>query len=316
MPSKREDQLKEVMKRLEQGVKDVFTSEQYITYLQTMAKFHPYSVNNILLISMQKPEATLVAGYQAWQKNFNRHVKRGEKGIQIFAPIPIRSRVEQEKVDAQTGQVLLQPDGEPETEVVERMIARFKIVTVFDVSQTEGEPLPTLGVEELQGGVEQFAAFLEAIQEVSPVPIRFADIPTGAKGYYHTLRKEIVIQTDMSERQTMKTAIHEVAHAKLHDRDWMKEQEIEKDRMTREVEAESVAYTVCQHFGLDTSDYSFPYIASWSSGKEVSELRNSLDTIRQTAGSFIEELTELMQTIQTVPKEAEFEEETVSVQMV
>lgn len=235
--NKREEQLKEITDRLEQGVQDLFTSERYTEYLQTMGKFHRYSFNNTLLIAMQRPDATLVAGYQAWQKKFNRHVMRGEKGIQIISPAPIKEKEEVEKIDPVTNEPVLKEDGQPETEIVEHIIPRFKVSTVFDVSQTDGEPLPDLGGEDLTGNVADFEIFMEAIRNVSPVPIRMAEIEGESHGYYHNDEKEIVIKAGMSESQTMKTAIHEVTHAMLHDREIMQEQGIEKDRLTKEVEA-------------------------------------------------------------------------------
>lgn len=246
---------------------------------------------------MQRPDATLVAGYQAWQKKFNRHVMRGEKGIQIISPAPIKEKEEVEKIDPITNEPILKEDGQPETEIIEHVIPRFKVSTVFDVSQTDGEPLPDLGGADLTENVADFDVFMEAIRNVSPVPIRMAEIEGDSHGYYHNVEKEIVIQIGMSESQTMKTAIHEVTHAMLHDRDMLQEQGIEKDRLTKEVEAESVAYTVCQHFGLDSSEYSFPYIAGWSSGKEMKELRASMDVIRRTAGDFIEDMTEQLRSL-------------------
>lgn len=303
----RNKKMKEIMERLEQGVKDIFTSEMYTEYLKTMSQFHSYSFNNTLLIHMQKPDASLVAGYQAWQKKFHRQVKRGEKGIQIIAPAPIRTKEEVEKIDPATMEPVLKPDGTPEMEEVEYTIPRFRITTVFDVSQTEGEPLPELETPELMGSVENYELFMQAIRDVSPVPIRFDEIESGAKGYYSNTDKEIVIQNGMSESQTMKTGIHEVTHAKLHDRDVMEEMGEEKDKLTREVEAESVAYTVCQYFGLDTSDYSFPYIAGWSSDKDMKELRTSMDTIRRVSGEFIDQMVERMQEIR---REAQRHQET------
>lgn len=246
---------------------------------------------------MQRPDATLVAGYQAWQKKFNRHVMRGEKGIQIISPAPIKEKEEVEKIDPITNEPILKEDGQPETEIIEHVIPRFKVSTVFDVSQTDGEPLPDLGGADLTENVADFDVFMEAIRNVSPVPIRMAEIEGDSHGYYHNVEKEIVIRIGMSESQTMKTAIHEVTHAMLHDRDMLQEQGIEKDRLTKEVEAESVAYTVCQHFGLDSSEYSFPYIAGWSSGKEMKELRASMDVIRRTAGDFIEDMTEQLRSL-------------------
>lgn len=297
MANKREEQLKEITERLEQGVQELFTSERYTEYLKTMAKFHNYSFNNTLLIALQKLDATLVAGYQAWQKKFNRHVLRGEKGIQIISPAPIKEKEEVEKIDPETNEPILKENGQPETEIIEHIIPRFKVATVFDISQTDGEPLPDLGGEDLTESVPDFDIFMEAIRNVSPVPIRFAKIEGESHGYYHNVDKEIVIKDGMSESQTMKTAIHEVTHAMLHDREMLQEQGIEKDRLTKEVEAESVAYTVCQHFGLDSSEYSFPYIAGWSSGKEMKELRASMDTIRKTAGDFIEDMTEQLRSL-------------------
>ncbi len=291
MAGKREEQLKEITERLEQGVAEFFNSEHYAEYLKTMSKFHTYSFNNTLLIALQKPDATLVAGYQAWQSKFNRHVKRGEKGIKIIAPVPVREKELREKRDELTDEVVLRPDGEPEMEEVTHIIPRFRVTTVFDVGQTDGDPMPDLGVEDLTAGVENYDIFMEAVTRISPVPIRFDEIGSGAKGYYSSADKEIVIQSGMSQSQTLKTAIHETAHAKLHDMDYMSEEGIRKDQMTREVEAESVAYTVCQQFGIDTSEYSFPYVASWSSGKSMPELRSSMDTIRHTSSDFIDEMT-------------------------
>lgn len=309
MAGKRDQQMKEITERLEQGVKELFTSEMYTEYLKTMSQFHNYSFNNTLLIAMQKPDATLVAGYQAWQKKFKRQVKRGEKGIQIIAPAPIREKEEVEKFDPVTNEPILRPDGQPETEEVVHTIPRFRVTTVFDVSQTYGEPLPELEAPELMGTVENFEIFMQAIKEVSPVPVRFDEVESGAKGFYSNVNKEIVIQEGMSESQTMKTAVHETTHAKLHDRDIMEELGEKKNQMTREVEAESVAYTVCQYFGLDTSDYSFPYIAGWSSGMEMKELRSSMDTIRKTSGEFIASMTEVMQRLMREEQEKEHPEE-------
>lgn len=309
MAGKREQQMKEITERLEQGVKELFTSERYMEYLKTMSQFHNYSFNNTMLIAMQKPDATLVAGYQAWQKKFKRQVKRGEKGIQIIAPAPIREKEEVEKFDPVTNEPILRPDGKPETEEIEHIIPRFRLTTVFDISQTYGEPLPELETPELIGSVENFEIFMQAIREVSPVPIRFDEIESGAKGYYSNVNKEIVIQQGMSESQTMKTGVHETTHAKLHDRDIMEELGEKKNQMTREVEAESVAYTVCQYFGLDTSDYSFPYIAGWSSSMDMKELRSSMDTIRKTAGEMIDGMTEVMQRLMRERQEKEQAEE-------
>ena len=284
----RDEKMKEITDRLQAGLEELFSSEKYAEYLRVMSQFHHYSFNNTLLIAMQKPDATLVAGYHAWEKKFNRHVMKGEKGIQIIAPAPFKEKQEHEKVDPETGEVMLREDGQPETEEVMVVIPRFKVSTVFDLSQTDGDPLPELGPGELTASVENYELFMNAIRSVAPVPIRFEEIHSGAKGYYDNANKEIVIQNGMSEMQTMKTAVHETAHAILHDRDIMQEQGIQKDQMTKEVEAESVAFVSLAHFELDTSDYSFPYIAGWSSGRDAKELKASLDTIRKTSSEIID----------------------------
>lgn len=297
-----ESKLDTIMKALEEGVEKVFTSEQYQMYLQTMAKFHNYSFNNTLLIAMQRPDATLLAGYQTWQKKFQRHVKRGEKGIKIIAPVPVKEKRQVEKIDEETQEIVIGIDGQPETETVERILPRFRVTTVFDVSQTEGEPLPTLEVNELVGDVFIYEDFMKGLEEISPVPFQFQEIDSGAKGYYSNAEKLVAIQTGMSQAQTMKTAVHETAHAILHDRDVMEENGITKDRMTKEVESESVAYVVCNHFGLDTSDYSFNYVAGWSSDKEMPELRSSMDTIRLTSSQLIADITEKLLELQKTRK--------------
>ena len=279
-----------IMQNLETGIAELFTSERYQEYLKTMSKFHNYSFNNTLLIAMQRPDATLVTGYRNWQ-SMGRQVKKGEKGITIIAPAPIKRKKEQTVLD-QDQKPVIGPDGKPKTEEVEVTLPCFKAITVFDIEQTTGEPIQTLAPEILTAAVEDFDLFLEAIREISPVPIRFDAIEGSANGYYHNLDKEIVIKKEMSQSQTLKTAIHETAHARLHDKEIMENQGIEKDRLTKEVEAESVAYCVCSAFELDTSEYSFPYIAGWSSGKEMRELKASMDVIRKTAGEMIDELTE------------------------
>ena len=286
----RKQQMKEITERLEQGVKDIFTSEMYTTYLRTMAKFHNYSFNNTLLIAMQRPDATLVAGFNAWKNKFNRYVKKGEKGIQIIAPAPIKEVEEREKIDRDTGLAVLNENGEPEMERVEYVVPRFRVTTVFDISQTDGEPIPSLEVNELTASVKDYALLTAAIEQVSPVPMRFTEIAGEAKGYYSDADKEICIQVGMGESQTIKTMIHEVAHAMLHNSDLMEQRGEEKDRLTKETEAESIAFTVCSALGIDTSDYSFPYVASWASGKELKELKDSMDTIRLTAADFLEKL--------------------------
>ena len=284
------DKLKEITDRLEQGITELFESERYKEYLRVMSKFHNYSFNNTLLIAMQKPDASLVAGFSSWKNNFGRNVMKGEKGIKIIAPSPFTVKQEVEKTDPQTGKPVIGKDGKPVTEEKEIKVPAYKVVSVFDVSQTEGRELPDIAVDELTGDVDRFKDFFAALEQVSPVPIGFEKIEGGAHGYYHLEEKRIAIDEGMSDLQTLKTAIHEIAHAKLHDIDLNAPKEEQKprvDRRTREVEAESVAYTVCQHYGLDTSDYSFGYVAGWSSGKELAELRGSLETIRSTAAEMI-----------------------------
>ena len=282
--------VKEITDKLEEGLKELFESEKYKTYLSTMSKFHNYSFNNTLLITMQKPEATLVAGYQAWQKNFERHVNKGEKAIRILAPAPYKIKEERDKLDPVTGEMMFDENGMPQKEQVEVTIPAFRAVSVFDVSQTDGKPIPELEAQELLSTVEGYEDFVQALMNVAPVPIGFEDIPGDSKGYFHTEEKRIAVQENMSESQTLKTMVHEVAHSMLHNKEINRDDLIEepaKDRNTKEVEAESVAYTVCQHFGIDTSDYSFGYIAGWSSGKDMKELKSSLDTIRKTASELI-----------------------------
>lgn len=346
--SKSAQQVREITDKLEQGIKELFESERFKEYLRTMSKFYHYSFSNTLLIAMQKPEATYVAGYTSWQRNFDRQVMKGEKGIKILAPAPYKAKEEREKIDPSTQKPVLDADGKPITETVEVMRPAFKVVSVFDISQTDGKELPDIIVDELSGSVENYTAFFEALKQDSPVPISFEDIPGGAKGYFSPIENRIAIQEGMSEIQTIKTAIHEIAHAKLHSIDrpepepawkivmisdggtkrdflsgfaseteaneaaeregwrfvdenrfeWRLEveedtsavQEMRKDRHTKEVEAESVAYTVCQRYGIETSDYSFGYIAGWSSDKETKELKGSLETIRKTAAEMIDSI--------------------------
>ena len=283
------ERMKEITDRLEAGIQALFESEQYKNYLTAMSKFHNYSFNNTLLIAMQKPDASLVAGYNKWKDEFERHVKRGERAIKILAPAPYKVRRQVEKLDA-SGRPIPGPDGKPLTEEQEVTVPAFKVVSVFDVSQTEGREIPDIAVDELTGSVERYQDFFAALERTSPVPIAFEDIESGAHGYYHLEEKRIAIDEGMSELQTLKTAIHEIAHATLHaiDKDAAPEELADRpDRRTREVQAESVAYAVCQHYGLDTSDYSFGYVAGWSSGKELSELKASLETIRATANDLI-----------------------------
>ena len=293
-----------IMQSLESGVEELFTSNRYQEFLKTMAKFHNYSFNNTMLIAMQRPDATLVTSYKNWQ-SMGRQVMKGEKGITIIAPAPYKKMKEKEVLD-ENQRPIMGTDGKPKTEQVE--VTHFKAVTVFDIAQTSGEPIQTLAPELLTAAVQDFDSFMQAIQKISPVPIRFDEIDGNANGYYHNADKEIVIKKGLSESQTLKTAIHETVHAKLHDKEIMESLGVEKDRLTKEVEAESVAYCVCSSFGLDTSDYSFPYIAGWSSSREMKEMKASMDVIRKTAGEMIDQLTEELEIILEEKQKTELHE--------
>ena len=295
------EKLKEITDRLEQGIRELFDSKRYKEYLRVMSKFHNYSFNNTLLIALQKPDASLIAGFNAWKNNFQRNVMKGEKGIKILAPSPFKIKQEMEKIDPATQKPVIGADGKPVTEEKEITIPAFKVVSVFDVSQTEGKEIPNLAVDMLTGDVERFKDVFAALEKTSPVPIDFEKIEGGAHGYYHLEEKRIAIDEGMSELQTLKTAIHEIAHAKLHDIDLnapVTEQTDRPDRRTREVQAESVAYAVCQHYGLDTSDYSFGYVAGWSSGRELDELKSSLETIRSAAAEIINSIDGYLKDLQ------------------
>ena len=295
------EKLKEITDRLEQGIRELFDSKRYKEYLRVMSKFHNYSFNNTLLIAMQKPDASLIAGFNAWKNNFQRNVMKGEKGIKILAPSPFKIKQEMEKIDPATQKPVIGADGKPVTEEKEITIPAFKVVSVFDVSQTEGKEIPNLAVDMLTGDVERFKDVFAALEKTSLVPIGFEKIEGGAHGYYHLEEKRIAIDEGMSELQTLKTAIHEIAHAKLHDIDLnasVTEQTDRPDRRTREVQAESVAYAVCQHYGLDTSDYSFGYVAGWSSGRELDELKSSLETIRSAAAEIINSIDGYLKDLQ------------------
>ncbi|MDE6388323.1 MAG: ssDNA-binding domain-containing protein [Lachnospiraceae bacterium] len=286
-------QLQEITEKLEQGVNDIFTSENYTRYLETISKFHKYSLNNIILINMQKPDASLIAGYNAWKKLHGRQVMKGEKGIKILAPSPYKVKRMVEKVDPKTKEYIIGKDGKPVMEEKEITIPAYKVVSVFDVSQTEGRELPSLGVNELTGEVDGYKDFFEALNKSCPVPIRFEDIPNNAKGYFSHAFDYIAIKNGMSQQQTIKTALHEMAHQKLHSGDKRKE----KSRTSKEIEAESTAYTVCQHYGIDTSDYSFSYVAGWSKEKDVSELKESLDTIRKASSELITDIDKALEEV-------------------
>ncbi len=289
----RKAEMEEITSKLEKGVKDIFSSDNYKEYLNFCAKLPRYSVNNQILIMLQKPDATMCQSFTGW-KDMNRFVRKGEKGIRILAPAPYKMQKEQDKTDA-SGKAILDKDGEPVKETVEITVNAFKPVSTFDISQTEGEPVPTVGVSELTGSVEGYEALLAAIKEVVPVPISFEQIDSGAKGYFHLEENRIVVQEGMSEAQTVKTLLHEASHQALHSREAMEQSGDKKSKNQKECEAESVAYVVCQHYGIDTSDYSFAYVATWSADKEVPELKASLDTIRRTAADLIVKIDEKVQ---------------------
>ena len=283
------EKVKEITDKLEAGIKELMDSDKFKEYLKCLSKFHNYSLGNTILIALQKPDATLVAGYTAWKNQFGRQVQKGEQGIRILAPTPYKRKMEVDVIDPSTGQARMNPDGTKATELKEIMVPAFKVVNVFDVSQTDGRPIPSIGVNELTGDVRQYEMFFEALKRSCPVPIAFEQIDSGAKGYYHTVDHRIALQEGMSQVQTIKTLIHEMTHQHLHSKD-PKEMSPEEPRLTRnakEVEAESVAYTVAQHYGIETSDYSFAYIAGWSAGKDTPELKASLDRIRTAADEMI-----------------------------
>lgn len=291
---KRADELHQITDKLEKGVKDVFQSDKYKQFLNVMAKFPRYSVNNTMLIMMQRPDAQLCQSFTGW-KQMGRYVKKGEKGISILAPAPYKIEREQTKLD-EKGRPVFDADGEPVKEKVEVTIRAFKVVKTFDLSQTDGKELPTIGPSELVGNIEGYPKLLQALQEISPVPVSFELIDGDAKGFYHLEDKKIVVQDGMSEVQTIKTLLHEMAHQKLHDKDNVPEAK-DISRNGKEVEAESVAYVVCQHYGINTSDYSFSYVAGWSEGKETPELKASLDKICQTASEFIYQIDQKMEVL-------------------
>lgn len=290
------DKIKEITDKLEAGIKDLFSSEKYIEYLQTMSKFHNYSFNNTLLIMFQKPDASAIAGYNAWRDKFNRQVKKGEKGIKIIAPAPYKKMIEVEKTD-KSGKPIFDGDGNPVMTTKEIQVPTFKVTSVFDVSQTEGEPLPTIATQ-LEGNIEAYEKFFRTLKEISPVPITLEPIDSSANGFFSPVENRIVIKDSLPEMQTIKTTIHEIAHSMLHALPEKGEDGVvaddRPDSRTKEVQAESIAYTVCQRFGIDTSDYSFGYIAGWSSGQDTKELKASLEVIRETASEIIGKIEEKM----------------------
>ena len=277
--------LDEIMKALEEGVKDFMETDAYKSYLRAVGKFHNYSMNNVMLITMQRPDATLVAGYNTWKKSFNRNVKRGEKGLKIIAPMPVSVEKEEDRVDQY---------GNTYKEKVTVTVPRFRAVTVFDVSQTDGDPLPDISPAELKNEVNNYSAFLKAVEKASDVPINFIGIEGSAKGYFNVANNEISVAKGMSESQTLKTLIHEIAHSVLHNKD---NGGVFIDTKTKEVQAESVAFSVCSHFGIDTSEYTFPYVTAWAGDKDLKALRNSMDTIKDTASLLIHRIEDNYKTL-------------------
>ena len=289
------ERIKEITAGIEKGIMELFESDRYRNYLTTMSRFHRYSLNNVMLIHAQRPDATLVAGFSKWKNSFGRHVKKGEKGIQILAPTPYKIKVDKEKLDPDTKLPMLDDEGKPITEEKEVTIPMFKVVSVFDVAQTEGKPLPQISFS-LTGDVAQYEVFMEALRRTSQVPITLEPMEPGMDGYFSLTKQVIFLREGMSQVQTVCAAIHEMAHSRLHNYEKMTEladdgETIlvpgEKDRNTEEVEAESISYAVCQYFGIETADNSFGYIASWSQGKELKELRASLETINKTSSELI-----------------------------
>ena len=299
MAEKNKERLKEITDSIEQGIKDLFQSDRYAQYLRTMSRFHRYSVNNTMLIYMQKPDATVVAGFNKWRDQFSRNVMRGEKGIKIIAPTPFKKKIEEEKLDPDTKIPIRDSDGKVIMEKKEIKIPMYKVVSVFDVSQTEGKPLPTLA-NDLMGNVKQYEIFLEALRRSSPVPLAFEGMEPSTDGYFSEKDQRIAIRSGMSEVQTVSAAVHEITHATLHNYEQARltaakgdetaEPPKPKDRRTEEVEAESVSYAICQYYGIQTGENSFGYIASWSKDKELPELRASLKTINKTASSLITDI--------------------------
>lgn len=293
------DRMREIVDSIETGIKELFESDKYRQYLSTMSRFHRYSVNNTMLIYMQRPDATHVAGFNKWRDQFGRNVMKGEKGIKIIAPTPYKKKIEEVKLDPDTKAPMLDADGKVVMEEKEVKIPMYKVVSVFDVSQTEGKPLPQLA-SDLNGNVQQYEVFMEALRRSSPVPMEIKPIERDTDGYFNSTNQSITIRDGMSEVQTVCAAVHEIAHAKLHNYekergtaaagDETAEKVKPKDRHTEEVEAESISYAVCQYYGIETAENSFGYIATWSQGKELKELRASLETISKTASGLISDI--------------------------
>ena len=285
-----DERVAELTEKLETGIMDLYASDSYAKYISAMAKFHNYSFSNALLILFQRPDASFVAGYNTW-KQLGRQVKRGEQGIMILAPCGFSAVLEYEKIDPKTGQTVIGPDGQPETVKKPVLPNRFKIAHVFDMSQTEGKELPQIGVSELTGEVDDYSGIFDRLAALSPLPVQQKDFPGDAEGYTSFVENCVVVRSGMSQVQTIKTLVHEIAHAKLHKPADILDTAERKRKEQKEVEAESIAYVVCQYYGIDTSDYSFGYVAGWSKGTELSELKASLETIHRTAGEIIDAIT-------------------------
>lgn len=293
------DRLKEITASIEDGIKNLFQSEKYMQYLRTMSRFHRYSVNNVMLIHMQKPDATLVAGFNKWKDQFSRNVMKGEKGIKIIAPTPFKKKIEQEKLDPDTRLPMLDADGKIITEEKTVQIPMYKVVSVFDVAQTEGKPLPELAAN-LTGDVQNYEVFMEALRRSAPVPISVEPMSANMDGFFSPDEQRIAIRDGMSEVQTVSATVHEIAHSKLHNYTKDKEQAAasdetaaplkQKSRETEEVEAESISFAVCAYYGISTGENSFGYIATWSRDKELPELCASLETINKTASGLITDI--------------------------
>ena len=292
----RYENVKKITEDLEQGIRELMNDPDgaYQKWLTVMSRFHHYSLNNTLLILQQKPDAELVAGYQTWKQKFGKQVKKGARAIRILAPSPYKKIVETPEYDPATKEPKLRPDGDPVTIKQEIIIPAFRVVNVFDVADTEGRELPSLGPDELKGNVDHYEMLLKALIKASPVPVGFEEIKNGSKGYFHTVENRIAINQGMSEAQTIKTLLHEMAHQKCHSIKAAPGDKARSDisRMQKEQEAESVAYTVCRHFGIDTAEYSFSYVASWAQDKEITELRASMNTIRGAAAELIDTIEE------------------------
>lgn len=306
------DQLKEITEKLDKGVAEIFSSGKYADYLRAMSHLHDYSFSNIVLILMQKPDATMVAGMHSWNKNYGRFVNEGERGIKILAPAPYKREILKTVFD-NDGNPVLDKDGNEVKEKVAVMVENYKIAYVYDVSQTHGRPVPSLGANELYGEVKGYDRILNAVKAIAPVPVFFEEIKSEAKGYYSPVDDKIVIKKDLSEVQTIKTLLHESAHALLDHGNKKKDPDYTPDRSAHEVQAESVAFTVCSYYGIDTSDYSFGYIAGWMADMDAKTLRRSMKTIIECSAEIIQGMNRVLLPEKTMGKERETENDRVHI---